>query len=313
MLIVMCPSATDFIFVSSTAFSAPILTVTKTHSGTFSQGDVGDTYTITVTNGGSGPTAGTVTVTDNLPSGLTATAISGSAWTCPSIPSGGTAGPAPLTCTRSAVLASGASYPPITLTVNVASTAPSSITNSASVSGGGTLSSSSSTANDVTSVGQVVCSNPFWKPIYGWDRCKIHVAITVNAGWNMVGGYQISPPASAQAVWAYSPSSGYYQPSGSEPAGTGVWEKFSSPTSQDISVAECAGAVTLTVVPKQWNLVGNPCSAQMAVPGGLHSYSWNQSRNAYDAVTTLGVGQGAWVYPSTNSITLSAPSSRNGR
>src|SRR4029077_890394 len=52
----------------------PDLTLAKTHSGSFTQGQTGATYTLTVSNGGAGPTVGTVTVTDTLPaSGLTAT------------------------------------------------------------------------------------------------------------------------------------------------------------------------------------------------------------------------------------------------
>ena len=50
------------------------MTITKTHVGNFSPGDVGDTYTITVSNIGSGPTYGTVSVVDTMPTGLTATA-----------------------------------------------------------------------------------------------------------------------------------------------------------------------------------------------------------------------------------------------
>ena len=42
------------------------------HSGNFRQGDMGDTYTITVSNAGPGPTVGTVSVSDTLPAGLTA-------------------------------------------------------------------------------------------------------------------------------------------------------------------------------------------------------------------------------------------------
>ncbi len=81
-----------------------------------------------VTNNGPDATSGTVSVTDTLPAGLTATAISGGGWNCLL----GT-----LTCTRSDVLASGSSYPPITLTVNVANNAPASVINSATVCGGG--------------------------------------------------------------------------------------------------------------------------------------------------------------------------------
>jgi uncharacterized repeat protein (TIGR01451 family) len=124
----------------------PDLTITKTDSGGFYSGENGATYTIKVTNSGLGPTDGsTVTVTDTLPVGLTATSISGTGWVCAL---------ATLTCTRSNNLADGNHYPVITLTVNVASNAPSSVTNTATVSGGGELDTSNDTATDITPVTQ---------------------------------------------------------------------------------------------------------------------------------------------------------------
>ena len=121
----------------------PDLTVAKTHTGSFAQGQTGKTYTITVTNSGAGPSSGVVTVTDTLPPGLTATAISGTGWAC-------TLGS--LTCTRTDVLAGGASYPAITLTVNVLSHAPSSVTNNVTVSGGNELNAQNNSASDVTTI-----------------------------------------------------------------------------------------------------------------------------------------------------------------
>ena len=121
----------------------PDLTLTKSHTGAFTQGQTGATYTLTVTNSGAGPTSGLVTVTDTLPAGLTATALSGTGWTCTL---------ATVTCTRSDVLAAAASYPALTLTVTVATTAPASVTNTASVSGGGELNTANNTASDVTAI-----------------------------------------------------------------------------------------------------------------------------------------------------------------
>ncbi|MFJ3233693.1 right-handed parallel beta-helix repeat-containing protein [Streptomyces sp. NPDC086787] len=109
---------------------APALTITKTHRGVFRQGERGAVYTLKVANAvGSGPTNGTpVTVSDTLPHGLTATALSGTGWTC---------SVSALTCTRDDILAAGAAYPPIHLTVNVAKDAPRHVVNSATVTGGG--------------------------------------------------------------------------------------------------------------------------------------------------------------------------------
>ena len=121
----------------------PDLSIAKTHVGNFSQGQVGATYTITVANSGTGPSAGTVTVVDTLPAGLTATAISGGGWTCTL---------ATLTCTRSDALAASASYPSITVTVNVAANAAASVTNTATVSGGGDTNAANNTASDPTTI-----------------------------------------------------------------------------------------------------------------------------------------------------------------
>ncbi len=125
------------------AAQAPDLTITKTHNGNATAGQTGFQYNITVSNSGTASTSGTVTVMDTLPSGLTATAISGSGWNCTVATS---------TCTRSDALGNGASYPAITLTVNVASNAPSSLVNSATVSGGGESDTSNDTAIDPTTV-----------------------------------------------------------------------------------------------------------------------------------------------------------------
>ncbi|HEV7472930.1 MAG TPA: hypothetical protein VGN90_02705, partial [Pyrinomonadaceae bacterium] len=130
----------------TTIIQLPDLTINKSHVGNFTQGQVGATYSLTATNSGTGPTSGTVTVTDTLPAGLTATAISGTGWSCVL----GT-----LTCTRSDVLAGAASYPVITVTVTVANNAAASVTNSAAVSGGGQTNTANDTDTDPTTVVQL--------------------------------------------------------------------------------------------------------------------------------------------------------------
>ena len=123
--------------------AGPDLTILKSHVGTFTQGQTGAPYTITVTNSGATPTSGTVTVVDTLPAALTATAISGPGWAC-------TLGT--LTCTRSDALAPASSYPAITLTVNVSAIAPVQVTNTATVSGGGEVNGANNSAADVTNI-----------------------------------------------------------------------------------------------------------------------------------------------------------------
>jgi len=133
---------------------APNLTINSTHIGNFVQGQVG-TFIITVSNVGTGSTGGTVTVTDVLPTGLTATAIAGAGWAC--IQTSGS-------CTRGDLLAAPASYPYITVTVSVAPNAPSLLTNQVTVSGGGSVPASGSDPTIVVSLAASppapVSSNP---------------------------------------------------------------------------------------------------------------------------------------------------------
>jgi trimeric autotransporter adhesin len=122
---------------------APVLGIAKTHTGNFTQGQQGATYTVTVSNGaGAGPTTGPVTVTDTIPAGLTLVSMAGTGWTCSAS-----------TCTRSDVLLAGANYPVITVTVNVASNAAASVTNSVSVSGGGSATASTTNPTTITTSG----------------------------------------------------------------------------------------------------------------------------------------------------------------
>jgi len=109
--ITVAGGATTTCTITNTRLTVPDLTIRKIHAGNFRQGDTADTYTLTVANVGQGPTTGAVTVSDTLPAGLTATAIGGAGWSCVL---------ATFTCTRSDVLAPGASYPVITVTASVA-------------------------------------------------------------------------------------------------------------------------------------------------------------------------------------------------
>ncbi len=126
-----------------TPSNSAVLSITKVHTGNFTQGQQNATYTVTVSNrANAAPTSGTVTVTETAPSGLTLVSMAGTGWTC-----------AASSCTRSDALNGGASYPAITVTVNVAANASSPQVNQVSVSGGG---SGNANASDST----VVIPNP---------------------------------------------------------------------------------------------------------------------------------------------------------
>lgn len=103
-----------------------VLLVAATPAGNFKLGSGGQ-YILTVSNAPSaGSTNATVTVNEIVPSSLTVTAMSGTGWTC------GTN-----SCSRMDPLAPGNSYPPITVTASISSSAPGQITNQATVGGGG--------------------------------------------------------------------------------------------------------------------------------------------------------------------------------
>jgi peptidoglycan/xylan/chitin deacetylase (PgdA/CDA1 family) len=123
------------------------LKISASHSpDIFAAGQAGDSLALTAQNVSDNPTDGsTTTITDPIPAGLEATSAAGPGWAC--------TGTATVRCTRTDVLAPHASYPPVTITVNVASTAPASITNSPTVTGHGTSVWVDSTS-DVISVTQ---------------------------------------------------------------------------------------------------------------------------------------------------------------
>jgi uncharacterized repeat protein (TIGR01451 family) len=121
-------SASDTITVDA----APVLFVTKTAVGSFTQGSTAQ-WSIAVSNiAANGATNGQVTVLDTLPSGYTLNSYTstGSLWTC--------SGTNAVTCTAVPGLSAGTTST-ITLTVNVPASSPTSVSNTASAYGGGDL------------------------------------------------------------------------------------------------------------------------------------------------------------------------------
>ena len=121
------------------------LTINKSHAGNFIQGQAGAAYTITVSNSGGSATSGTVTVTDFVAGGPDADRDCGDGLDVhvdDARPAPGTRRSPP----ARVIL-------PITVTVNVAGNAPASLTNTATVSGGGDTNSANNAASDVATVG----------------------------------------------------------------------------------------------------------------------------------------------------------------
>ncbi|MEP7380811.1 MAG: hypothetical protein ABI910_03950 [Gemmatimonadota bacterium] len=118
--------------------------IAKSHAGTFTVGQNG-TFTLAVTNAGTLATTGGISVTDNLPAGLSYISASGTGWSC-------SAAGSVVSCVNPAVVAAGAAAPPITLTVAVSSVAAPSVTNVATVATPGDAVPGNNTASDPVAV-----------------------------------------------------------------------------------------------------------------------------------------------------------------
>ncbi len=129
---------------------APDLTIAKTRLTIAPIPGLPVSYELAVSNVGDAASAGTVTVSDTLPTGLTVNSVSGSGWTCS--PPGGSS----FTCTRSDVLADGAAYPVISLTANTPPGDFGTKTNTATVSGGGDINFANNSSSNTYPTGNPV-------------------------------------------------------------------------------------------------------------------------------------------------------------
>lgn len=140
----------------------PDLTIVKSHIGNFSAGGIG-TYSFSLQNVGGAPTSGTITLSDTLPIGLSVNdgssgplvvgGTNAANWICTSNASA----PQAITCTTSSVISEviGSNSSDFSLNINLSVAVvvgTNSITNTASVAGGGQTNTANDTASDPTSV-----------------------------------------------------------------------------------------------------------------------------------------------------------------
>lgn len=208
---------------TTTIDPAPVLSVTKTHSGTFTQGQTGE-WDITVSNTKAGSkTAGTTTVVDTLPSGYTLNsfASTGNVWTCGSV---GTT----VTCTSTSVVSGGASFNTLQLFVNIPANSAVSVTNNVGTFGGGDVnhvsSGTAATASDTVTVVQVpasITANAGTTPqsaLIG-SAFANPLAVTVkDAGGVVINGLSVTFTAPAQT----GPSGTFANSTGTTSANTGA-------------------------------------------------------------------------------------------
>jgi hypothetical protein len=124
----------------------PSVSVSKSHTTTFTQGQQGVPFTVNITNNGAGPTGdptggnNPLTVTDNLNSAFSYASSAGTGWSCSA--TGQT-----VTCKNDSTVAQNGSYSALTINVNVSPTASTttSVPNNVSTTGGGAIPTTSNT------------------------------------------------------------------------------------------------------------------------------------------------------------------------
>lgn len=126
------------------ALSIEDAAITKSHSGAFSAG-TNNAFTIKVKNLGEDPTSSTITVTDNLPRGLSFVSGVGAGWSCSAVGR-------LVTCTYPGQLAANGGETSFVLTVAVDARAIPAVTNSATVQLTGDLDPTNDKSTDFVSV-----------------------------------------------------------------------------------------------------------------------------------------------------------------
>ena len=131
--------------IQSAALCTPDMTLSKNNSGVFTRGSTAS-YTIPVSNVSPyGASTGLVIMNDTLPTGITPTSASGTGWTC-------SVSAQTVSCTISTSLAANGTYPSITVNGLVSQSAPATLTNTATISGGGEINLLNDTATNVATV-----------------------------------------------------------------------------------------------------------------------------------------------------------------
>lgn len=161
------------------AAAGPDLSIGLTHTSSFLQGQTNAVYLIRVANEGSTATSGLISVVESMPSGITITSMWGPGWSCSAN-----------TCTRSDSWPAGQMLPTISVLATVAANAPPSISNMATVSGGGDSNIANNIANDVSTIAAVSYAVTWGDPygINGFVPTSIDDLVSISAGDHHVVG-----------------------------------------------------------------------------------------------------------------------------
>ena len=158
---------------------APVLAVSKSAVGTFTQGSTAE-WDVTVTNtvANSSTNGLTTTVVDTLPTGYTVSSFgnTSASWTCGSATSNNIT---TVTCTSNQVVTGNSTFGSLQIIVNIPTTSPTSVTNNAKVWGGGDLTHPDSAHAATTSLPTTVVQVPASVTINGNGMTSESLSATV--------------------------------------------------------------------------------------------------------------------------------------
>ncbi len=241
--------------------TAPDLGITKTHTGNFSVGTNG-VFTLTVSNAGTVNAAGTITVTDSLPAGLTYVSASGTGWTCQ-------AGGQEVICTNSNPLSAGASST-LLLTVSVGAAAIGNLTNTATVVIAGDSNPNNNKASDTVCVAPRINVQPQSQVILSGQSARLTV---VASGANSYQWYLGASGDSSNPI-SGAVSSAFFTPALTTL--TRYWVKVSnscgSVSSETAVISMCSNAVASRTVPLYVPQQPVQVTIVVSPPAGTTSY-----------------------------------------
>jgi hypothetical protein len=243
-------SARVFKIARTAQVPTPMLAVTTSSSGTFTQGSTGQWNVTVINEEPDSATSGTVTVSDTLPTGSTLSSYSGSGWSC--------SGSSTVTCTSTASVIGGNTYAQIQLIVNVPPNSATSVTNNVVAYGGGDTTHTNS-SNGATSFSTITV-------------VQVAASITISAGNNQ----------SALINTAFSSAlSATVLDAGSNPI-VGASVTFSAPSSG--ASGTFAGSSTYATTSAAGGLATSGAFTANSTPGG---YSVEVSAGSADANVSL--------------------------
>jgi hypothetical protein len=183
----------------STVVTAPDLSITSMHNGSFQAGDSADTYSVYVSNGGSTNTDGSVvTVSQTLPGGITpAASMNGTTINGWSVSVSGQI----VTATRSDVLPADSNYPTLTITVSIAANASGPLSSTATVSGGGDLSPGNNSVTVTVNVGTPTAITTAPGQLIVSRSVYAGTATTVTVGSTLPNGALATTSGAYPGVW----------------------------------------------------------------------------------------------------------------